>query len=44
MPNMIKCALQFDKVIKNKWNLQAEQNNSERHQSYLFERSALNTW
>ena len=23
MPNMIKCALQFDKVIKNKWNLQA---------------------
>ena len=23
MPNMIKCALQFDNVIKNKWNLQA---------------------
>ena len=23
MPNMIKCALQFDKIIKNKWNLQA---------------------
>ena len=23
MPTMIKCALQFDKIIKNKWNFQA---------------------
>ena len=23
MPNMIKCAVQFDKMIKNRWNLQA---------------------
>ena len=23
MPSMIKCALQFNKIIKNKWNLQA---------------------
>ena len=45
MPNMIKCALQFDNMIKNKWNLQAvkveikwinnNNNNYKVHNKYL---------